>query len=190
MSTDLPALPAPDLKVDLNRDLNQVEKAGLRAHAMEYVVDDRFSRPLPRFLTELPWAGSNEAITDRIAAQLLTAPDPDKMPDDDGTIAFQKLVGHTVTVYDIAVMEGDKPGGWAGYLLMDVTVDDDPEHIVANTGAKEAVMRLAIAWARDEFPLTGRPTEKPLKNTSGNRPVMFLAEKDFFQDGNGQQVGA
>ena len=155
------------------------ERIDLEAQLMQRVEDDRFSRPVPRFLTELPFGGSPDEITDRIAGAALVAEDPDADADESGTLAANKLVGQPVTVNDLAVMDGDKPGGWGAYLLLDVTSRTTGKRLVVNTGAKQVVVRLARAWADGKLPLEGVFAEVEGTGKQGNKALAFIAEESF-----------
>ena len=146
---------------------------------MEKIEDDRFSKPVPRFLTCLPYGGDDDEITDRIAAAILLADDADAAQDGQGTTAGKELVGQKVTVHDLCVMDGDKPGGWGVFLLLDVTVGDDPNHRTINTGAKQAVARLANAWAKGQLPLSGTFAEIDGTGKRGNAAITFIGEPAF-----------
>lgn len=154
-------------------------RAELQAQAMGLVDSDRFPRPVPRFLTELPYGGDSDEITDRIAGAILVADDPDAAQADAGSQAGKDLIGTKATVHDLAVMPSNpqkvqQTRGWPAYLLLDVTLGDGQAHIVVNTGAKQAVVRLARAWADGELPISGVFTEIP-----GTNAVTFIAEPTF-----------
>lgn len=160
-------------------EVTGAERAKAQTELMERVPDDRFDTEVPRFLTLLPFGGDNDEITDRIASMILVSEDPDKAQDESGTTAGKDLVGETVTVWDIRVVPGKKPGGWGAYLLFDFTRKDSEVHEVGNTGAKQAVGRLANAWAKGEFPLTGAFSEIAGTGASGNPAVTFVGEPAF-----------
>jgi hypothetical protein len=175
MSKDL-AKPEAGVLGLLSQPLTPAERAKLQTDAMVRVTDQRFGRPVPRFLTELPYGGDDDEITDRIASAVLVAEDPDAAQDDKGTKAGKDLVGRRVTVWDLRVLDGDKPGGWGAFLLLDVTVGDDETHIVVNTGAKQAVTRLARAWADGQLPVTGAFAAIEGTGKRGNEAVTFIKE--------------
>jgi hypothetical protein len=179
MSDNLPALPEASVLGLLRGQLSSQERAKIQAAAMERVEDDRFKKPVPRFLTELPFGGDDDEITDRIAAAVLVAADPDAAQNDAGTMAGAKLVGRTVVVWDLRVIPGQQPGGWGAYLLLDVTLDDGDDHVVVNTGAKQAVTRLARCWVDGELPARGSFAEIPGTGRAGNAAVTFVTEPAF-----------
>lgn len=179
MSDNLPALPEASVLGLLRQPLSGAERAKLQASAMEKVEDERFPRPVPRFLTELPYGGDDDEITDRIAASVLVADDPDTAQSESGTLAGRGLVGKSVVVWDLRVLAGEKPGGWGAYLLLDVTVDDSDEHLAANTGAKQAVTRLARCWVDGELPVKGSFAEIAGTGRNGNAAVTFITEPMF-----------
>lgn len=160
-------------------EIDPAERAKAQAALMEKVEDDRFGSPVPRFLTVLPFGGDNDEITDRIASMILVSEDPDRAQDESGTTAGKDLVGVRLTVWDIRVVPGKKPGAWGAYLLFDFTRDGSEVHEVGNTGAKQAVARLANAWAKEELPLTGTFAEIDGTGAAGNAAVTFVAEPAF-----------
>jgi hypothetical protein len=152
------------------------ERAVLQAEAMTLVEDDRFPRPLPRFLIELPYGGDSDEITDRIASAILVSEDPDAAQAEGGSMAGKDMIGKKATVHDLVVLPTNPEkvkgkGGWPCYLLLDVSLDDDPARYVVNTGAKQAVTRLARAWADNQLPVSGVFTEIP-----GTNAVTFMVE--------------
>lgn len=151
----------------------------LQAEAMTLVEDDRFERPVPRFLLELPYGGDSDAITDRIASAILVSDDPDEAQSEGGSTAGKDLIGKAATVHDLVVMPANsqkvqQKRGWPAYLLLDVTLGEDPAHLVVNTGAKQAVARLARAWADGHLPISGSFSEIP-----GTNAVTFIVEPAF-----------
>ena len=179
MSDNLPAVPAHSVFGLMRSELTLAERAKLQTQAMERVDDSRFGRSVPLFLTELPFGGDNDEITDRIAAAILLADDPDAAQSEQGTVSGQDLVGKTVTVWDLRVMPGQMDGGWGAYLLLDVTIGDDPRHVVATTGAKQAVTRLARSWADGDLPAKGSFAHIPNTGKGREPAVMFVCEPAF-----------
>ena len=172
-------LPASTVLARIKTASSPEERATLQTEAMALVDDDRFPRPVPRFLLELPYGGDSDEITDRIAGAILVADDPDEAQGDSGSSAGKDITGKTATVHDLVVMPAnpqkvDQKKGWPAYLLLDVTLGDDPHHLVVNTGAKQAVTRLARAWAEGQLPVTGAFSEIP-----GTNAVTFIVEKAF-----------
>lgn len=160
-------------------EVTPAERAKAQAALMERVEDERFTKPVPRFLTHLPFGGDDDEITDRIASAILVAEDPEEAQNEQGTTAGKDLVGKRITVWDLRVLDGDKPGGWGAFLLLDVTVGDDEVHKVVNTGAKQVVGRLANAWAKGELPITGTFAEIDGTGKRGNAAITFVAEPSF-----------
>ena len=179
MSDNLPALPEASVLGLLRQPLSSAERAKVQAAAMEPTEDERFGRPVPRFLTEMPYGGDDDDITDRIAMSVLVAADPDQAQADAGTVAGKSLVGEPIIVWDLRVLAGDKPGGWGAYLLLDVTVGDSDEHVVCNTGAKQAVARLARCWVDGDLPVKGAFAEIGGTGRRGNAAVTFITEPMF-----------
>lgn len=155
------------------------ERAKLQSEAVEKITDDRFSRPVPRFITELPHTGSDEEIALRIASAVLVAEDPESVQDGGETIASKTITGRKVIVHDLRAMDSDKEGGVGAYLLLDVTVGDDEVHQIVTTGAIQAMARLARAYAEDGLPITGAFEEIPGTGSKGSPALTFRVEKPF-----------
>jgi len=155
------------------------ERNALQLAAIERVPDRRFERPVPQFITELPFADPDE-ITDRIAAQVLTAADPDAaQAPEDFSIASKDITGKACTIHEMFVLATDKPNGWGAYLLLDCTIGDDPEHKAVNTGAKQAIVVIARAWASGRFPLEGAFAAIEGTGKRGNEAVTFVVDRPF-----------
>jgi hypothetical protein len=164
----------------LTADCTPAERAKAQHALMEKVEDERFAKPVPRFLTLLPFGGDDDEITDRISSAILVAEDADRAQNEQGTTAGKELVGQKITVWDLRVFDGEKPGGWGAFLLLDVTVGDDEVHKAVNTGAKQAVARFANAWAKGQLPLSGTFAEIDGTGKRGNAAITFIAEEEPF----------
>jgi len=179
MSKDVQALTVTPRPTFVPAGATPAERAKAQAFLMERQDDERFGRPVPRFITYLPFGGDDDEITDRIASAILVAEDPDEAQTQQGTTAGRDLIGKTVTIWDLRVLDGEKPGGWGAYLILDVTVGDDEIHRVVNTGAKQVVARLANAWAAGQLPLRGVFAEIDGTGKRGNAAVTFIAEPEL-----------
>jgi hypothetical protein len=173
------ALPAASVLGMIVTPGETVSRQALAAASMDRVEDERFHRPVPRFLTELPWGGDDDEITDRLAAAVLVAEDPDKAQQESGTIKGASLVGKAITVHDLRVMDGNLEGGWGAYLLLDVTLHGSEDHLVVNTGAKQIVTRLARCWAEGQLPVDGAICELAGTGKQGNKALAFVVEGRF-----------
>lgn len=157
-------------------DLSPAERSQLQAWAMEPVADKRFPRKVPRFMLEMPFGGDADEISLRIAGALLVAPDPDAFADENKSLPSQDLVAQSITVWDLFVMPSDQPNGLAGYLMLDVTVGNDPTHQVVNTGAPQAIARLARAWFDGGLPIKGAFAEIAGTGKRGSAAITFIAD--------------
>lgn len=176
MASKQPALPESNTLALALAAKTPEEKAKAQSLAGNYTTSPQFPEPVPQFFLELPFGGDNDELTDRMALALLTSDDPDKDALQSDSLAFRDLVGHAVTVHDLRVMPGGMESGWNAYLILDITMDNDPTHKLANTGAKKPVTRLAQAWAAGEMPVTGRVVEIATRTNSGNKPLAFIVE--------------
>ena len=165
-----------ELRSAFQADLTPEERATRQAVAMEMVADERFKRKLPRFALALPYGGDPDEIALRLAGAVLVAEDPDEKGD--GPLSSQDLVHPVVpvTVWDLCVMPSDQPNGLAFYLMLDVTVGGDPERKVVNTGAPQAITRLARAWFDGGLPIRGAFAEIEGTGKRGSAAITFIAD--------------
>ena len=152
------------------------ERIKLETFLMEWTTDPHFPRDVPRFMLALPFGGDPDEIAWRMAGRTLTSLDPDATADNTGSIASKDLVAKAITVWDMFSMPADEGNGCGAYLLLDVTVDGDDEHIRVNTGAPQAITRLARAWLDGALPIRGSFSEIPGTGKRGNPAITFIAE--------------
>lgn len=180
MSDNLPSIPMGGTLRAIASATTPAEKAKLQAAAVELVSDDRFPKPVPRFIAELPHVGSDEEVQLRIAASLLTAEDPDAEDVTASGESSKGIVGKPLTVHDLRTSASAKERGVGAFLILDVTFDDEDEHKVVTTGAVQAMTRLARAWADDDLPLRGAFTHVPGTGGEAKDPVItFMAWRPF-----------
>lgn len=177
--TNLPALPDDSILNLMATAPDMRERVNHVRLGMELVQDVRFTRPVPRFMVDLPWVGDDEDVQYRIAAQLFLADDPDKVDDGPATRASKDITGKSVEVNAVLTNETDMDKGWGAYLLVHCTDLDTGETFVASTGAPQAIIRLAIGYARGEFPLKGAFAGVAGTGRNGNPVVTFIAEPDL-----------
>lgn len=132
--------------------LAAVEMAG------EMVPHPDCDRPIPTFMSHLPWATQDDEVADRIALQVL-AQDPDADDVEVSTFSTEDLVGDTITVHDIRVRPSTFEGGWGAYILADITRSTGTgRHMVWATGSKQIITKLAQQWMWGRLPVTGTVT--------------------------------
>ena len=175
--TNLPELPKGSALEAVRKAKNPADKAKALNLAGNYATSPVFREAVPAFFLDLPTDENMEAITDQIALQVLTADDPDAAAEGGGSVGFRDLVGKTVTVWDLRARPGGMGAGWKAYLLLDVTIGDSDEHQIANTGAKQVVVRLARAYMEGKIPVTGVVTEIATPGGTGNKPLAFIVEE-------------
>jgi hypothetical protein len=175
-------LPATQPTTHLHAMATEPDKR-LRALAvqagMELVSDPRFPAPVPAFMLDLPYLGDDEEVQARIAAQLFMADDPDSQAQDSRTIAARDFTGKSIVVHDIRTNGSNMESRWGAYLLVEADIVETGERQVFNTGAPQAVVRLAIAWARGELPLPGAFAQVGLGSKGHNPVITFIAEQDL-----------
>jgi hypothetical protein len=158
------------------------ERRAIQAYSLERVEDERFERPVPRFLTELPFAGDDDEITDRIAGAILVAEDPTAAQEQAGTTGSKDVLNKTLTIWDLRVNSGALEGGWGAYLLLDVSLDGEDEHFLVNTGSKQIITHLANRWAYGQLPIRGAFAAIGGTGKRGNAALAFITAPEPFID--------
>lgn len=172
------AVPSTGGLATVDRSGSQVERFAGYMHTMEKVADPRCRRPIPRFMTELPWSEDDEEIQERIIAQILASDDPYAAAEDPTTQSGKNLVGQRVVIHDIRVKPSDRPGGWGAYLLCDATIGDSDIHQVVSVGAKQAVATLAYAHVNGDLPMAG--TFRVVTESGDGKTVIGFVREDAF----------
>jgi hypothetical protein len=174
--TNLPALPDGTLLAQLRAADRPETKLTVQRELVALVDDARFPKPVPAFMTELPFIGTDLEIQLRIGSIMFTAEDPDKIQAAEGTLSSKDLVGKTMTVWDVRTAPSDKEGPLGGYLICDATMGDDLDHKAVTAGGPAAMIRLATAWCFGRLPLTGAFAYIPGTGDKGTPAVTFVAE--------------
>jgi len=179
MPDNLPDLPKNSALEAVRKAKTHADRAKAMSLAGNYTTSDYFKQPVPAFFLDLPHGDDNEEISDRIALANLVAENPDQAATESGTVAMKDLVNVPVVVWDLRAMAGGMESGWQAYLILDITRGNDDFHEVANTGAKQVVVRLARAYAEGKLPVKGRVVEIGRGGSSGNKPLAFICEEEF-----------
>ena len=178
MSTEL-SVPTTSTLARLGQKLTPAEARELQDLLFERVDDPRYSKPMARFLTELPWGGADADVAERIAAAIMVAEDPAAAAEGTSTESSKDLIGKKVVIYRLAAMESEHAEGLGGYLLLEATVGDSDERRVLTCGATQAVALIARYYATDGLPLTGSFSAIPGTGKKGSPALTFIAEPAF-----------
>lgn len=177
--TNLPAVPKGSVLATVAKAKSSADRQKAKSLAGSYVTNEDFREPVPAFFLDLPFGGSTDEITDNIALSNLVAENPDDIAASGRSIAFRDLVNVPITVWDLRAHAGGMESGWKAYLILDITRGDSEVHEVANTGAKQVVVRLARAYADGQIPCRGRVIEVQTAGGGSNKPLAFVVESDF-----------
>lgn len=159
--------------------LTPAERAKFQQHLSEQVTDERYDKPVPRWVLELPQAGDDDEVQARIASALLVAENPDTAQTESGSETSKELLNRQLTVWDLRASKSRKEGGVGAFLILDVTEGDDEVHKVVTTGAIQAMARLARCWADDQLPVTGAFAAVPGTGDKGTPVITFIVETAF-----------
>ena len=176
MSTTDVAVPQPNTLAEARQIPDYKMRLAAIKWLNELVDAPEASRPVPRFMLNLPWA---DEASERIIATVLASDDPYSLAtthDAAKVTGGKSLVGQKVTVHDLACVASSEPNGWGAFLLLDCVIgDDDETHQVVSIGAKQAVATLAYAFQVGDFPITGTFFEVA-RSKEGNQVLGFIVE--------------
>jgi hypothetical protein len=182
----LPALPETSILRQLVTATDPARRRQLARSALELVEVEGYHRPIPRAFLDLPKAGEDdESVSWDIAARVLASDTPYD-PDAADKEKLSKLVGRKVTVHQLATkaltaadIEDTPTRGIGAYLVLSISVADNPDQTVAFTGSPRIITPLLYAYARGELPITGTVIEVGRAKGKRSAPLAFVVERPF-----------
>lgn len=184
--TVLPTLPDTSVLHRLVTATDPTARGELAKMALERIEVDGFPRPIPRAFLDLPkWDENDEDIAWDIAARVLGSETPyDK--EAAGKEKLSELVGRKVTVHQLGVkaltpadIADDPTRGVGAYLVLSISLDDNPDQTVAFTGSPRIITPLLYAYARGELPISGTVIEVAAGKGKRSAPLAFVIERPF-----------
>lgn len=149
---------------------------------MQLVPWEGCNKPIPEFLTGLPWAQDDgEAVLD-IAARILAAESVDKVLEKQSTVDLDELIGTVITVHGFKMMPSALKDGVGAYAVIDFTYEGNDTHQITSTSALGVLAQLARTFQLGGFPLTCVPLEIDTGNNGKENPKYLgpVSEKTAF----------
>lgn len=137
----------------------------------ELVPWEGCKRPIPQFLTLLPWAqDSDQAVTD-IVNRILNAATVDDVIAQTQSDKLETLYGTVITIHGFRIMPSDLDEGIGAYAVIDYTPDGKSEHRITTTSAYGVLAQLFRTWQLSGFPLRCAVLEIDTGKKGRNNPV-------------------
>ena len=141
---------------------------------LELVPWEGCDKPIPAFLTKLPWAQTDDDAVQEIVARILGASTVEEVIARAESVKFETLYGSVITVHAFRMMPSAIETGVGAYALIDYTEDGRDEHKVTTTSALGVLAQLARTWQLGGFPLRCAVMEIDTGKNGKSNPV-YLA---------------
>ena len=145
---------------------------------MQLVAWEGCNKPIPEFLTGLPWAQSDDQAVLDIAARILQAETVEKVLEKATTVEFAELVGVPVTVHGFKMMPSPIEEGIGAYAVIDFTYADNGTHQITTTSALGVLAQLARTYQLGGFPLACAVMEIDTGKNGKNNPLYLAPAAD------------
>jgi hypothetical protein len=116
-------------------------------------------RPIPAFLTLLPWAGSDADAINDIVAHILQGTTVEEVLTRSDAVELEQMMNVVFTIHGFKMMASDLEEGIGAYAVIDFTYDGGTKHQVTTTSALGILAQLARIWQLGGFPFTCSVTE-------------------------------
>lgn len=144
--------------------------------SMDLVPWEGCDKPIPEFLTLLPWAQSDDQAVLDIAQRILSAENVEQVLAKSETVEFSQLVGVVITVHGFRMMPSTIAEGVGAYAVIDFTYEGNETHQITTTSALGVLAQLARTWQLGGFPLTCAVLEIDTGKNGKNNPL-YLGPK-------------
>lgn len=138
---------------------------------MELVPWEGCDKPIPEFLTKLPWAQNDDDAVNDIAARILSAENVEQVLAKSETVDFEALVGVAITVHGFKMLASNIKTGVGAYAVIDFTYQGNETHQITTTSALGVLAQLARTWELGGFPLACAVLEIDTGNNGKNNPL-------------------
>lgn len=132
------------------------------------------TRPIPEFLTQLPWAAeADDAIAD-IVERILNASTVEEVIARSDTVEFADLKTQVITVYGFRMMPSTIDTGVGAYAVVDFVRAGSEAHEITTTSALGVLAQLARIYHLGGFPFKCSVLEIDTGKNGKNNPL-YLA---------------
>lgn len=146
-------------------------KTATETTSTELVAWQGCKRPIPAFLTALPWAQTDEQAINDIIERILKAETVADVIAKSSTNKFETLYGSVITIHGFRMMPSDLDDGCGAFALVDYTLDGNTEHQLTTTSALGVLAQLSRTYQLSGFPLRCAVCEIDTGKNGKNNPV-------------------
>lgn len=139
--------------------------------SMELVPWEGCDKPIPAFLTQLPWAQTDDDAVADIVARILGAKTVEDVIARAESVKFETLYGQVIVIHAFRMMPSTIETGVGAYALVDYTLDGSEEHKVTTTSAMGVLAQLARTYQLGGFPLRCAVLEIDTGKNGKSNPV-------------------
>jgi hypothetical protein len=137
-------------------------------------------KPIPAYLTELPWATSDDDVVDAIAARILTAETADDVLTLSEPTKFADLIGHRIEVVSFVMRSSDIEDGIGAYAMIGYDDVDTGETGFTSCGASGVLAQLARMFQLGRLPFRCTVTEVVTGKAGRNNPLYLTKMEESF----------
>lgn len=160
--------------------MTKTDVAKSTAGAMARVAWLDCPKPIPAYLTELPWATSDDDIVDAIAARILTAESPEEVLTLSEPTKFADLIGHRIMVGGFVMRASDISDGLGAYAMIAYSDVDSGENGFTSCGASGVLAQLARMFQLGSMPFEATVTEVVTGKAGRSNPLYLTKVETSF----------
>lgn len=135
------------------------------------------TRPIPQFLTTLPWARTDDDAINDIVLRILNAESVEKALEQSDSVKFETLVDTVITIHGFRMMPSDIETGVGAYALIDFTETGSDVHKVTTTSALGVMAQLWKIHQLGGYPVHVGVLEIDTGKNGKNNPLYLALPK-------------
>lgn len=138
-------------------------------------------KPIPEFLTLLPWAQTDDDAVSDIVARILNADTVEDVLARQDTVDFEQLVDVPITVHGFKMLPSTIDTGVGAYAVIDFTYTGADAHQITTTSALGVLAQLARVWQLSGYPFQCAVLEIDTGKNGRNNPLYLAPAADGFK---------
>lgn len=148
--------------------------------SMALVPWEGCNKPIPQFLTLLPWAQTSDDAVSDIVQRILNAETVDEVLKRQTVSEFEDLFGKVITIHGFKLMASTIETGVGAYAVIDYSDDGETARQITTTSALGVMAALARVHQLGGFPFRCAVLEIDTGKNGRNNPV-YLAEAKYAE---------
>lgn len=147
---------------------------------MELVAWEGCDKPIPKFLTLMPWAQTSDDAVADIVQRILNAESVDEVLKRQTVTEFEDLYGKVIEIHGFKLMSSTIETGVGAYAVIDYSDDGQTARQITTTSALGVLAALARVYTLSGFPFRCAVLEIDTGKNGRNNPV-YLAEAKYAE---------